>query len=67
MDILQNIANMCGCDIEEAQKLLDSEIKLAKENMECGDDLSVVVEEVLSALGIEADYEIEVAQMICGV
>lgn len=62
--LLLNISNMCNCSVAEAEQYLKSEIENGKENLAAGDDLFTVVEEVRSALGIEADYEIQIAEML---
>lgn len=63
--MLQNIMNMCGVSRDEAKKLLLEEIKMARENFAADGDLLRAVEDVLSDLGIDADYEMQIAEMIC--
>lgn len=57
--------NMCGVSKEEAKQLLREEIEMARENFAADGNLYQAVEDVLSGLGLEADYEIQIAQMIC--
>jgi hypothetical protein len=63
-DLLINISNMCSCSVAEAEQYLKSEIKNGKENLAAGDDLFTVVSEICSGLGIEADYEMQIAEML---
>lgn len=64
MEMWESVMRSCSCTKEDAVECIDGAVYNAAENMACGDSLYRVTQEALEELGLDADWEIQMAELI---
>lgn len=66
-DIVKVVMMTCGLPAKDAEREIRASLRDARENFAADGNLELAVNDVLSSLGLDMDYEEWVACRICGV